>query len=265
MQCHKVDYHITGNDMQVVEVELDPQEKVIAEAGAMTFMEDDIDFRSVMGDGTEANSGFMGALKGLGKRVFTGESLFLTHFENQGYQKRKVAFGAPYPGRIIAVDLSQTNGELICQKDAFLCAAFGTEVSIVFTRSIGAGFFGGEGFILQKLIGDGMVFAHVGGTVIQRDLQPGETLRVDTGCLAAMTSSIEYTITRAGNLRSMIFGGEGLFLANLTGPGTVFMQSLPFSRMADRIYQAAGGDKGEGSVVTSGLMGKLTKGSILGR
>jgi uncharacterized protein (TIGR00266 family) len=237
--------------MQIVEVELDPGEKVIAEAGAMNYMEDGIGFESRMGDGTQPSGGIMNSLLNVGKRVLTGESIFLTHFTNIGQGKKRVAFAAPYPGKIIPIDMAEAGGELICQKDAFLCAAFGTTTGIAFQKKLGVGFFGGEGFILQRLNGDGMAFIHVGGTVIKRVLQPGETLRVDTGCLAAMSSGVEYNIERAGNLKSMVFGGEGLFLATLRGPGTVYLQSLPFSRLADRILRAAGpgGSKGEGSVL----------------
>ncbi len=251
MQCHEVDYEIFGDDMQIVEVELDPQETVIAEAGAMNYMEDGIGFVSKMGDGTTPTKGVMGALLNVGKRVLTGESIFLTHFSNDGQGKKRVAFAAPYPGKIIPVDMTTVGGELICQKDAFLCAAFGTTTDIAFQKKLGAGFFGGEGFILQRLRGDGMAFIHVGGTVIKRELQPGEVLRVDTGCIAAFDSGVTYDIERAGNLKSMVFGGEGLFLATLRGPGTVYLQSLPFSRLADRILRAAGpgGSKGEGSVL----------------
>jgi uncharacterized protein (TIGR00266 family) len=251
MQCHEVDYEIFGDDMQIVEVELDPGEKVIAEAGAMNYMEDGIGFESRMGDGTQPSGGIMNSLLNVGKRVLTGESIFLTHFTNIGQGKKRVAFAAPYPGKIIPIDMAEAGGELICQKDAFLCAAFGTTTGIAFQKKLGVGFFGGEGFILQRLNGDGMAFIHVGGTVIKRVLQPGETLRVDTGCLAAMSSGVEYNIERAGNLKSMVFGGEGLFLATLRGPGTVYLQSLPFSRLADRILRAAGpgGSKGEGSVL----------------
>ncbi len=257
MQCHEVDYEIFGDDMQVVEVELDPGEKVIAEAGAMNYLEDGITFESRMGDGAQPSGGIMKSLLNVGKRVLTGESIFLTHFTNEGRGKRRVAFAAPYPGKIIPVDMAEIGGELICQKDAFLCAAFGTTTDIAFQKKLGVGFFGGEGFILQRLKGDGMAFIHVGGTVIRRELAAGETLRVDTGCLAAMDASVDYDIERAGNLKSMIFGGEGLFLATLTGPGTVFLQSLPFSRLADRILRAAGPfeSKGEGS--TLGGLGDL--------
>ncbi|MFK7994254.1 MAG: TIGR00266 family protein [Granulosicoccus sp.] len=250
MRCHEVDYEIFGDDMQIVEVELDPKEVVIAEAGAMNYMEDGISFETRMGDGSKPAGGILDSLVNIGKRVLTGESIFMTHFTNSGTGKRRVAFAAPYPGRIIAVDMAAEGEELICQKDAFLCAAFGTSVDIAFQRKLGAGFFGGEGFILQRLKGDGKAFIHIGGTVIKRELR-GETLRVDTGCLAAFTPGIDYDIERAGNLKSMVFGGEGLFLATLRGTGTVYLQSLPFSRLANRVMQAAsvGGAQGEGSVL----------------
>lgn len=251
MRCHEVDYEIFGDDMQIVEVELDPSETVIAEAGAMNYMEDGIQFETKMGDGSRPSGGIMDSLLNVGKRVLTGESIFLTHFSNNGHGKKRVAFAAPYPGKIIPVDMAQTGEELLCQKDAFLCAAFGTSTDIAFQRRLGAGFFGGEGFILQRLRGDGMAFIHMGGTVIKRELQAGETLRVDTGCIGAFTKDVDYNIERAGNLKSMVFGGEGLFIATLQGPGTVYLQSLPFSRLADRILRAAGpgGSKGEGSVL----------------
>ena len=248
MKCHEVDYTIIGDDMQMVQVELDPGETVIAEAGAMNYMEPDIVFEARMGDGSEAESGFMGKLFGAGKRALTGESIFMTHFSNQGGVKRHVAFAAPYPGKIIPMDLGRMGGEILCQKDAFLCAASGTRVGIAFQRRLGAGFFGGEGFILQRLQGDGMVFVHASGTIVERQLQ-GETLRVDTGCLVAFESTVDYDIERAGNLKSMFFGGEGLSLATLSGHGRVWIQSLPFSRLADRILahapQAGGKEKGE--------------------
>jgi uncharacterized protein (TIGR00266 family) len=239
MQCHKVDYEIFGDDMQIVEIELDPAEVVIAEAGAMNYMEDGIGFETRMGDGAQPSSGFMSSLLSAGKRALTGESLFMTHFKNNGQGKKRVAFAAPYPGKIVAIDMAEIGGTLICQKEAFLCAALGTTLDIAFQKKLGVGFFGGEGFILQRLRGDGMAFIHVGGTVIRRELQPGETLRVDTGCLAAMTGGVSYDIERAGNIKSMLLGGEGLFLATLKGPGTVYLQSLPFSRLADRIIGAA--------------------------
>ena len=251
-KCHEVDYEIIGHEMQMVEVELDPGETVIAEAGAMTYMEEGITFEARMGDGSEAGEGVFGMLMGAGKRLISGESLFMTHFTNSGEGKRHVAFAAPYPGRIIAVDLSTIGGELLCQKDAFLCAALGTKLDVAFTKRIGAGFFGGEGFILQRLAGDGMAFIHAGGTIIEKELH-GETLRVDTGCLVAFQPSVDYDIERAGNLKSMVFGGEGLFLATLRGTGKVWLQSLPFSRLVDRITAAGGGDTGE----ERGLVGKL--------
>ncbi len=251
MKSHEVDYEIFGDDMQIVEVELDPQEVVIAEAGAMNYMEEGITFETKMGDGSKPSSGIMNSLLNVGKRVLTGESIFMTHFSNKGEGKKRVAFAAPYPGKILPIDMNEVGGELICQKDAFLCAAFGTSIDIAFQKKLGVGFFGGEGFILQRLRGDGKAFVHIGGTVIKRDLKPGETLRVDTGCVAAFTSDVEYDIERAGNLKSMVFGGEGLFLATLKGTGTVYLQSLPFSRLAGRVMKAAsvGGSKGEGSVL----------------
>ena len=261
MICHEVDYEIFGDDMQIVEVELDPRETVIAEAGAMNYMDDGITFEARMGDGSEADTGIMGKLLGAGKRMLTGESIFMTHFTNSGRDKSRVAFSAPYPGKIVPIDMAEFGGELLCQKDAFLCAAFGTKLGIAFTKRLGAGFFGGEGFILQRLQGDGMAFVHVGGTVMRQELN-NETVRVDTGCLAAFTPGIDYSIERAGNLKSMFFGGEGLFLATLRGTGTVFLQSLPFSRMADRILQhapsAGGSRKGEGSML--GGLGDLIDG-----
>ncbi len=261
MQCHEVDYKLIGDDMQIVEVELDPGETVIAEAGAMNYMEDGISFEARMGDGSNPGTGVLGKLMSAGKRALTGESIFMTHFTNQGTGKKVVAFAAPYPGKILAIDMAKIKGELICQKDAFLCAAFGTEVGIAFNRRLGAGFFGGEGFILQRLRGDGMAFIHVGGTVVKKTLN-NETLRVDTGCIAAFTAGIHYDIQAAGGLKSMFFGGEGFFLATLSGTGIVLLQSLPFSRMADRILQnapAAGGSrKGEGSLL--GALGGLIDG-----
>jgi len=260
MKSHEVDYEIFGDDMQLVEIELDPGETVIAEAGAMNWMEEGITFEAKMGDGSQPDKGLFGKLMDAGKRALTGESIFMTHFTHNGQGKKRVAFGAPYPGKILPINLSEYGGTLLCQKDAFLCAALGTEVSIAFQKKLGAGFFGGEGFILQKLAGDGMAFIHAGGTLVKRELK-GETLRVDTGCVVAFSPSIDYDIERAGNLKSMFFGGEGLFLATLKGHGTVYLQSLPFSRLADRIIQSApsmgGSSKGEGSVLGSigGLIG----------
>jgi len=252
MQCHEIDYELFGGDIQIVEIELDPGETVIAEAGAMNYMEEGINFEAKMGDGSEPDKGFFGKMLDVGKRALTGESLFTTHFTNRGYGKKRVAFSAPYPGKIMPVDMAQCGGEMLCQKDAFLCAALGTQVGIAFQKRLGAGFFGGEGFTLQRLCGDGKAFVHAGGTLIMKQLQ-GETLRVDTGCLVAFTAGVEYDIERAGNLKSMFFGGEGAFLATLRGHGTVILQSMPFSRMVDRILahapSAGGARKGEGSVL----------------
>lgn len=261
MKCHKIDYEIFGDDMQVVEVELDPSETVVAEAGAMNWMDDGIAFEAKMGDGSQPDKGLFGSLLDVGKRVLTGESIFMTHFSNVGVGKKRVAFAAPYPGKVIPLDMSAVGGDFICQKDAFLCAALGTEVSITFNQRLGAGFFGGEGFILQRLRGDGMAFVHAGGTIVERELR-GETIRVDTGCIVGFTPGIDYDIERAGGLKSMFFGGEGLFLATLRGTGKVYLQSLPFSRLADRVISSApsfgGSDKGEGSVL--GGLGRMLDG-----
>ncbi|MCH9638629.1 MAG: TIGR00266 family protein [Betaproteobacteria bacterium] len=232
MNCHEVDYKIIGHDIQMVEIALDPAEAVIAEAGAMTYLEQDISFETKMGDGSD--SGVMGKLFGLGKRMLTGESVFLTHFTNEGNQKSHVAFAAPYPGSVIALNLADLGEEVICQKDAFLAAALGTQVDIAFHKKLGAGFFGGEGFILQRLRGDGMAFIHAGGTVIKKTLQ-NATLRLDTGCLVGFSGDIDYSIEMSGGLKSMLFGGEGLFLTTLSGTGSVWIQSMPFSRLAERI------------------------------
>ncbi|MCD6344616.1 MAG: TIGR00266 family protein [Anaerolineae bacterium] len=252
MRSHEVDYQIFGDDLQFVEVELDPRETVIAEAGAMMYMEEGITFETKMGDGSKPDAGFMGKLISVGKRALTGESLFMTHFTNSGAGKKHIAFGAPYPGKIIAIDLDEAHGELLCQKDAFLAAALGTEVSIAFNKKLGTGLFGGEGFILQRLRGDGNVFIHAGGTIVEKQLH-GESLIVDTGCIVAFESTINYDIRQSGNLKSMIFGGEGLFLATLQGTGRIWLQSLPFSRLADRILKFApsegGKTQGEGSVI----------------
>lgn len=256
-RSHEIDYRIIGDDMQLVEVTLDPGETVIAEAGSMTYMDGDITFEAKLGDGSDPGGGFMGKLFGAGKRALAGESLFMTHFTNAGRARQRVAFGAPYPGKIIPVSLPQYGGELICQKDAFLCAAYGTSIDIAFTKRLGAGFFGGEGFILERLRGDGLAFVHAGGTIVQHDLN-GETLRLDTGCLVAMTSAIDYDIQRAGNLKSMFFGGEGLFLATVSGHGTVWVQSLPFGRLADRVLAASstfGKSRDEGSAL--GNLGRM--------
>lgn len=247
-QCHEVDYEIIGGSMQLVEVELDPGEAVIAEAGAMNYFEEGIEFETKMGDGSDAEQGILGKLWGAGKRALTGESVFMTHFTHQGSGKAKAAFAAPFPGSVVAVDMAQIGGELICQKDSFLCAAKGTSIGIALQKRLGAGFFGGEGFILQRLNGDGLAFVHAGGTVVKKELN-GESLKVDTGCIVGFTKGIDYDIRLASGLKSMFFGGEGLFLAELSGTGTVWLQSLPFSRLADRIISHApsmgGSDQGE--------------------
>lgn len=261
MRSHEIDYEIFGDDMQIVSIELDPGETVIAEAGAMNWMDEGIQFEARTGDGSRPDQGLFGKLLDMGKRAITGESLFITHFTNKGRGKQQVAFAAPYPGKIVPLDLSQIGGEILCQKDAFLCAALGTRLEIAFAKRFGAGFFGGEGFILQRLQGDGKAFLHAGGTIVKKELR-GETIRVDTGCIVAFSPTIEYDIERAGNLKSMFFGGEGLFLATLKGSGVVYLQSLPFSRLADRIIAHAprtgGSSKGEGSVL--GSLGRMIDG-----
>ena len=258
---HEVDYKLYGDDMQFVEIELDPMEAAIAEAGGMMFMEDGIEMETIFGDGSQQSSGFLGALMGAGKRLLVGESLFMTAFQNRGAGKKHVAFGAPYPGKIIPVRLSEVGGELLAQKDAFLCAAKGVSIGIAFTKRFGAGLFGGEGFILERLQGDGLAFLHAGGTIYQRDLSSGETLRVDTGCIVAFQPTVDYDIQYVGKIKSALFGGEGLFFATLRGPGRVWLQSLPLSRLAGRIYAAApqkGGRREEGSVL--GGLGRLLDG-----
>lgn len=230
MKSHQIDYKIIGDDIQLVEIELDPVETVIAEAGAMVYMEEGINFDTRMGDGSEPNQGMLGKLLSAGSRVLAGESLFMTHFTNRGTVKSRVAFSAPYPGTVIPIDLTSVGGRLIVQKDGFLCAAMGTRLSIVFNRRLGAGLVGGEGFILEKLEGDGLAFVHAGGTVIEKQLK-GETLRVDTGCIVAFEESIDYNIETTGSLRSMVFGGEGLFLATLRGNGRVWLQSMPIRKL----------------------------------
>ncbi len=234
MRSHELDYRILGGDIQLVEIELDPKETVIAEAGSMMYMENEILFETKMGDGSDPNQGLMGKLLSAGTRVLTGESLFVTHFTNHGRGKQKVAFAAPYPGKIIPVDLAHLGGEIIVQKDGFLCAAKGTRISITLNRRIGSGLVGGEGFILQKLEGDGKAFMHAGGTVIERKLN-NETLKIDTGCVVAYTPGIEFNIETSGNLRSMIFGGEGIFLATLRGTGTIWLQSMPIRKLIQAI------------------------------
>ena len=251
MKCHTIDYEIFGGDMQVVEVELDPAETVIAEAGAMNWMDDGISFEAKMGDGSQPDKGIFGSLLDVGKRALTGESIFVTHFTNEGRGKKRAAFAAPYPGKIVPMDMQKLGGEVICQKDAFLCAALGTEVSIAFNKRLGAGFFGGEGFILQRLRGDGMAFVHAGGTIIEKQLN-GEVLKVDTGCIVGFTQNVNYDIEFIGGIKNTVFGGEGLFFATLQGPGTVYVQSLPFSRLAGRVLAnlpRGGKGKGEGSLL----------------
>jgi len=249
----EVDYQVFGEEMQYVEIELDPGESVVAEAGGMMFMGDGIEMQTIFGDGSAEQAGFFDKLVGAGKRLLTGESLFMTVFTHRGTGKQTVAFSSPYPGKIIPVHLGEMGGTLICQKDAFLCAAKGVAVGIAFQKKIGTGLFGGEGFIMQKLEGDGLAFVHAGGTIIERTLGPAENLRVDTGCIVALEPSVNYDVQTVGSVKSAIFGGEGFFFARLTGPGKVWLQSLPFSRLAGRIWQAApqagGRTKGEGSVL----------------
>ena len=255
-EMHEIDYQIFGDDMQFVEIELDPQEAALAEAGAMMYMEDGIEMETIFGDGSGQNKGFLGSLMGAGKRLLTGESLFMTVFQNCGVGKKKVAFGAPFPGKIIPINLSEYGGELICQKDSFLCAAKGVSVGIAFNRKIGVGLFGGEGFIMQRLQGDGWTFVHAGGTIQWRDLGPGELLRVDTGCVVAFQPTVNFDIQFVGKIKTALFGGEGLFFATLRGPGRVYMQSLPLSRLADRIISAspkAGGASREQGSILGGL------------
>lgn len=253
MQSHEIDYKIIGHDVQMVEIELDPQEVVIAEAGAMLYMEDGIDYTTRMGDGSNPTASYFDKLLSAGSRLIAGESLFLTHFTNRGWGKKHVAFSAPYPGTIIPLDLRQFGGTIIVQKDAFLCAAYGTKLSIIFNKRLGAGFFGGEGFILQQLQGDGKVFVHAGGTVIERQLN-NEVLRVDTGCIVGFETSIDYDIQQAGNLRSMVFGGEGLFLATLRGTGKVWLQSMPIRKLIAQLSSRGPNSRKEAS---GGLLNSL--------
>ncbi len=260
-----VDFEIRGSEMQFVEVELDPGEAAIGEAGSMMFMEAGVTMDTVFGDGAQQQGGLFGKLLGAGKRLITGESLFTTIYVNQGQGKKRVAFAAPYPGKILPMDLKQLGGTLICQKDAFLCAARGVSLGIAVQKKLGTGFFGGEGFIMQRLEGDGMAFVHAGGTVVRRELQAGETLMVDTGCVVAYTQGIDFDIPYVGKIKTALSGGEGLFLAKLTGPGHVWVQSLPFSRLASRIFAAApqtgGGGREESSLLSSGL---TSAGGLLG-
>jgi uncharacterized protein (TIGR00266 family) len=261
-QMHVIDYKIHGDDMQFVEVELDPNEAMVAESGAMMFMEEGIAMEAIFGDGSQQNSGFMGALMGMGKRLLTGESLFMTAYQNQSAVKRRLAFGAPYPGKILPVQLREVGGELIAQKDAFLCAAKGVAIGIAFQKRLGVGLFGGEGFILERLTGDGLAFVHAGGTLYERTLAPGEVLKIDTGCIVAFQPTVDYDIQFVGGFKTALFGGEGLFFATLRGPGKIWLQSLPFSRLAGRIIAAAPqtgrGGREEGSVL--GGLGRLIDG-----
>lgn len=268
MAMDVVDYEIKGSEMQFVEVELDPGEAAVGEAGSMMFMDAGISMDTAFGDGRQgAGGGLFDKLLGAGKRLVTGESLFTTVYTNNAPQKQRVAFAAPYPGKIMPMDLRQLGGTLICQKDAFLCAARGVALGIYFQRKLSVGFFGGEGFIMQRLDGDGMAFVHAGGSILKRELQVGQTLFVDTGCLVAMTASVNFEVQFVGKIKTALFGGEGLFFAKITGPGTVWLQSLPFSRLASRIFAAApqhGGSKGEGSVLggfgAGGLLGGILGG-----
>jgi uncharacterized protein (TIGR00266 family) len=253
MNSHEIDYKIIGEDIQIVEIELDPNETVIAEAGAMLYMEDGIQFETKMGDGSEPNQGFMGKIFQAGTRLLTGESLFMTHFTNRGHGKRKVAFSAPYPGTVMPINLATIYGnELIVQKDGFLCAALGTSMKIHFNQRIGSGLFGGEGFILQRLRGDGYAFVHAGGVVIERQLN-NETLRIDTGCVVAFEPTLSFDIQRSGGLKSMVFGGEGMFLATLRGTGRCWIQSMPISKLIDRLSVGGANSRKESGSVIGGL------------
>ena len=262
MNAHEIDYDIFGEEMQYVEVELDPQESVVAESGSFMMMNDGITMNTIFGDGTNQDKGILGKLFSAGKRLLTGESLFMTVFTNGGYGKKKVSFASPYPGKIVPIDLSEFGGKFICQKDAFLCAAKGVTIGIEFSKKLGRGLFGGEGFIMQKMEGDGMGFVHAGGTMSKKVLQRGEILRVDTGCIVGFTQDVNYDIEFVGGIKNTIFGGEGLFFAKLQGPGTVYVQSLPFSRLAGRVLamapQTGRGDRGEGSIL--GGIGDLLDG-----
>jgi uncharacterized protein (TIGR00266 family) len=268
MAMDVVDYEIKGSEMQYVEVELDPGEAAIGEAGSMMFMEAGIGMDTIFGDGSASQGGLFGKLLGAGKRLVTGESLFTTVYSNNARTKQRVAFAAPYPGKIVAMDLKQLGGMLICQKDAFLCAARGVSLGIYLQRKLGVGFFGGEGFIMQKLEGDGLAFVHAGGTVVKRELTAGETLFIDTGCVVALTPDVSFEIQYVGKIKTALFGGEGLFFAKVSGPGTVWLQTLPFSRLASRVFAAApqtgGGGRGEGSVLggfgAGGLLGGILGG-----
>ncbi|OJU74494.1 MAG: TIGR00266 family protein [Bacteroidetes bacterium 47-18] len=260
---HEIDYRIYGEEMQYVEVELDPRETAIAEAGSFMMMDDGIEMNTIFGDGSnQDNTGFLGKLWGAGKRLLTGESLFMTAYTNVGSGKKRVSFASPYPGKIIAMDLHVLGGKIICQKDAFLCAAKGVSIGIEFQKKLGTGLFGGEGFIMQKIEGDGMAFIHAGGHVAYRDLQPGEKIKIDTGCIVGFTKNVHYDIEFVGGIKNTIFGGEGVFFATLTGPGRIWLQTLPISRLASRILQygskSGAGRKEEGSIL--GRLGNLLDG-----
>ena len=260
-KADEIDYQIHGTEMQFAEVALDPGETVIAEAGAMMYMSPAIKMETVFGDPSQQNQGFFGKVMSAGKRMLTGESLFMTTYTNQGRQREVVAFAAPYPGKIVPLHLDQLGGEMICQKDSFLCGARGIQVSIAFQKKVGVALFGGEGFIMQKLTGDGIALVHAGGTLYERDLAPGEMLKLDTGCLVAIQPSVNYDIGFVGGFKNTLLGGEGLFLATLTGPGKIWLQSLPFSRLAGRMMAGATSGKGEGSVLNSlGGLGNLVMG-----
>lgn len=262
MIAHEIDYKIYGEEMQYVEIELDPEEGVIAEAGTFMMMEDGIKMDTIFGDGSRNDQGLLNKVFGAGKRLLTGESLFMTVYHNMVMGKKKVSFASPYPGKIIPIDLSTCGGRFICQKESFLCAAKGVTIGIEFSKKLGRGLFGGEGFIMEKLEGDGMAFVHAGGTTMKKELQPGEKVKVDTGCIIGFDYTVNYDIEFVGGIKNTIFGGEGVFFATLTGPGTVYIQSLPFSRLARRVLASApqrgGVDKGEGSIL--GGLGRILDG-----
>lgn len=262
MNAHEIDYKIFGEEMQFVEIELDPQEGVVAEAGTFMMMDDHIKMNTILGDGSNQEKGILGKIFSAGKRILTGESLFMTVFTNDGIGKKQVSFASPYPGKIIPIDLNEFGGKFICQKDAFLCAAKGVSIGIEFSKKLGRGLFGGEGFIMQKMEGDGLGFIHAGGTMAKKILKQGEVLKVDTGCIVGFTKDVDYDIEFVGGIKNTVFGGEGLFFATLRGPGTVYIQSLPFSRLAGRVLamapQTGNGSRGEGSVL--GGLGDLLDG-----
>ncbi len=262
MNAHEIDYKIFGEEMQFVEIELDPEEGVVAEAGTFMMMDDQIKMNTILGDGSNQEKGILGKIFSAGKRILTGESLFMTVFTNAGIGKKQISFASPYPGKIVPIDLNEFGGKFICQKDAFLCAAKGVSIGIEFSKKLGRGLFGGEGFIMQKMEGDGLGFIHAGGTMAKKVLQPGEVLKVDTGCIVGFTQTVDYDIEFVGGIKNTIFGGEGLFFATLKGPGTVYVQSLPFSRLAGRVLSMApktgSGTRGEGSVL--GGLGNMLDG-----